>query len=437
MNAITLTAFYLIVVLAPFALSWMQVRAPRPFWDELATGTGMLAFAIILVEFALSGRFRSISRKIGMDTTMRYHQLIARSALVLAIVHPFLYRAPFKQPLPWNDGATLNLDATSLATGTLAWVLLPSLVLLSIARNQLPYTYETWRWMHGLGALLIAGLVLHHAVGMGRYSQDPALWIFWMTLFVVASASLAVVYLIKPVLQLSRPWSVERVRPLAAKTWEITLAPDGHNGLDYEAGQFAWVNIGNSPFSLCEHPFSISSAPKSGPELQFIIKELGDFTNTIGQVKTGTRAYVDGPHGNLVLSKRHGKGIALIAGGVGIAPLLGILRELHLQSDKRPKLLVYGNRTEEQIAARGELDELSKQHGTNVVHVLSEPNESWNGRTGLIDAKLIQSLWSDENMRDWVFILCGPAPMMTGVEATLIELGVPSNQILAERFDYD
>ncbi len=439
MKPVVLITLYLTVVLLPLALAGLSGRPPRSLLNELASGAGLLAFSIILAEFVLSGRFRSISRRIGMDVTMRFHQLLARSALVLAVVHPFLYSGPFGYQRPWDvtGQLTLTTDFGALTTGLLAWVLLPAFVLLSIARDQLPYKYETWRLMHGLGALLISAFALHHALNAGRYSQDPILAGLWVVLFAIAVASLFYVYFVEPLLQRKRAWQVTSIKPLALKTWELTLEPENHSGLEFDAGQFAWINIGHSPFSLYENPFSISSAPAAGDGLQFVIKELGDFTRRVGQIKPGTKAYIDGPHGNLTVSGCDHPGIALIAGGVGIAPLLGILRQLHLDKDNRPTTLVYGNRIEEQIAYRDELDALARDHGTRIVHVLSEPKDKWTGPTGMVDSHLIRETFSAPEMRRWLYVVCGPPAMMESVENTLIEIGVPSQLILSERFDYD
>jgi len=439
MRALALVILYLGVTLSPLALAWLGARPARSLWDELASGAGLLAYAIILVEFVLSGRFRSISARIGMDVTMRFHQLLGRTALVLALVHPFLYRTAFNPQRPWDATRELTLtsDFTALTTGILAWVLLPAFVLLSIGRDKIPYKYETWRLMHGVGALLIAGLVLHHTLTAGRYSADPLLASVWIALFFIAALSLVHVYIVAPIRQKRRPWKVTAVRPIALKTWELALEPDGHRGMAYEAGQFVWLNVGNSAFSLHENPFSISSAPASGSGLQTVIKELGDFTRSLNKVESGTRAYVDGPHGNLVVSGRVEPGIALIAGGIGIAPLLSILRQLRHEHDKRPTILVYGNRVEEQIIFREEIETLAREHGTKVVHVLSEPPEGWSGRTGLVDADLIRGVFDSPEMNQWLCVLCGPPAMMADAEDTLIELGVPAHQILSERFTYD
>jgi len=439
MKPVLLVSLYLTVVLLPLVLAASSGRPPRSLLNELASGAGLLAFSIILIEFVLSGRFRFVSGRIGMDVTMRFHQLLARSALILAIVHPFLYRGPFGYQRPWDvtRQLTLSTEFGDLTTGLVAWVLLGTFVLLSIARDQLPYKYETWRLMHGFGALLIAAFALHHALNAGRYSQDPLLTGLWVVLFGVAVASLIYVYLVEPLLQRRQVWRVASVKPIGLKTWELTLEPENHSGLKFEAGQFAWLNVGHSPFSLHENPFSISSASATGNRLQFMIKELGDFTRSVGQITPGTKAYVDGPHGNLTVSGSDQPGLALIAGGVGVAPLLGILRQLHIEKDRRPTTLVYGNRIEEQITYRDELATLAKEHGTQVIQVVSEPSDSWAGSTGLIDADLIMATFSASEMKGWLYVVCGPPAMMESVEATLINIGVPPYLIISERFDYD
>jgi predicted ferric reductase len=291
--------------------------------------------------------------------------------------------------------------------------------------------------MHGIGAALIAGLLLHHSLYAGRYSQDLAVAWIWIGLFSIAVVTLLFVYLIRPVLQLRVPWSVQSVRPVALKTWELTLEPLGHPGLRYRAGEFVWLNVGKSPFLLVENPFSISSAPASRPRLQFVIKELGDFTKTVGHVRPGTVAYIDGPHGNLVLPGRDEPGVALIAGGVGIAPLIGILRQMRLDGDKRPVVLVYGNRLEDQIVYREELEALARDPSIQIVHVLGEPRKNWKGRKGVIDSELVCELFGDPSSRNWIYILCGPAPMLNVVEDALIGLGVPAGKVRSERFQYD
>jgi len=439
MHPILLVILYVAIVLVPLTIAQLFNFSPRSIQDELATGLGLTALAILLIEFVLSGRFRTISGRVGMDVTMRFHQLLARTAAALLLVHPFLYQTGITFPAPWDvtRELTLGLDIWSMFSGLLAWIFTFVLVLFAVFRDKIGYTYETWRQWHGIGALVIIILSLHHAIAAGRYSSQNTLIWFWGALFTTSLLSLAWVYFVRPYRQLRAPYSVKSVNRIALKTWELVIAPSGQHRFDFQAGQFVWLNIGNSPFQLYENPFSISTAPAQGPEIGFVIKELGDFTNSIGDVKVGCVAYIDGPHGNLTLVGREGRGIALIAGGVGIAPLIGILRQLAADRDPRPILLIYGNRTREQIAYAQELEELTGILNLKVELVLSEPPLEWSGRMGITDAGLITGMFSFDGAPEWLYLLCGPPDMVESVEAVLVECGVPLSQVISERFNYD
>jgi predicted ferric reductase len=284
---------------------------------------------------------------------------------------------------------------------------------------------------------MMAVAVTHHTLASGRYSADPLLAGFWAVLLAVALGSLVKTYLLTPLYQLSRPYKVSSVRKLALKTWELTIRPNAGEAMAFVPGQFVWLNVDNSPFSLAENPFSISSARADRNQLQFIIKEVGDMTRSLPEVKPGTRAYVDGPYGNLTLEHRQAAGIALIAGGVGIAPLVSIARQLQADQDTRPLVIVYGNRVAEQIVYQGELQDLTKQPGSELVHVVSEPRPVWRGLTGVIDADTLGRVFGSRDVSGWLFLVCGPPVMLEVVETALKNLGVPAQQIVSERFYYD
>lgn len=429
-----LVLIYLAFSLAPLGLSWCLDWPPRQFHQELASGLGMLGFSIILMEFLLSGRFRVISSRVGLDVTMRMHQLMARTALGFALLHPLLYQGtPSGGHRPWDitRQLTITTDFPALASGIAAYFLLFILVASAIVRKALDYKYESWRLLHGLGALGVACLLLHHTVYAGRYGGHPPLSYLWLAMTIIAISTLIYVYLIKPMRQVQKAWRVASLTRLTPKQWELRLTPDGHEGFAFQAGQFAWLNVGHSPFSLHENPFSISSAPANGPAVSFVIKELGDFTGGLGQIALGTSAYLDGPHGNLSVNNRAEHGIVLVAGGVGIAPLLSILRQTRMNTDQRDVKMIYGNRIEEQIVYR---EELSKE---DTIFVLSEPPENWCGETGWIDGPLLDRVFSPEHFESWLFVICGPNAMMDTVENHLIARGAASQRILSERFDYD
>lgn len=440
MPAGLLIPLYLVLALLPLGLAWAQGLDPRTPWDELASGLGLAALAMLLAEFLLLGRFRSVTARVGSDVVMRTHQLLARAALLIAFLHPFFYISP-RNPAPeWDTTRLTVIDYSwpSLWPGIAAWLLLGGLVAMAIGRDVSGMRYQHWRLLHGLMAVAVAGLGTLHALRAGRYSADDALGWVWLAMFGLALAALAYVYVIAPILRLRRPFTVSQVRNEGDRTWSLTLTPDFDGQLPYHAGQFAWLNVGHPVFSLDENPFSIASAPSAGREVQFLIKELGDFTATIGQIEPGRRAWLEAPHGHLT-PDRHpdAPGIALIAGGVGLAPLIGILRERKATGDTRPAVLLYGNRHAGQIAFGAELDDMARDPGTEVVHILSEPPEGWTGETGYVTPELLGRHFGSTDRRDWLYILCGPPPMLTMVEDTLISLDIPARNILSEQFVYE
>jgi len=439
LNPILLVAGYLVVAIAPLALAYAQGVPPRSFRDELATGLGLVGFAMLLMEFLLSGRFVTISGRIGIDLTMRFHQLVARSLTVFILFHPFLYTAPLKTPLPWDTTRllTLGLEATSIVTGLVAWLLLILLVATSIYRNRLPFRYETWRLGHGLGAVLIAGLGLHHAVEAGRYSAQSNLEAFWLAMVGLAILTMAHVYIITPLRQLRAPYRVISVDKVALKTWVVAVQPAKGAAMEFEAGQFAWITLGRSLFAIKEHPFSMSSCPAMRPRIEFTIKEVGDFTKEIGTIALGTLAFLDGPHGNLTLAGRKEEGLVFIAGGVGLAPIISMLRQLRVERDPRRMVLIYGNRCADQILYRSELEAMTRELKLNIHHALSEPPPGWEGPRGQIDRSMLDELLDFDKRDRWLYFVCGPAPMIDSVENDLGRLGIPARQIISEKFSYD
>lgn len=440
MPGVLLLIFYLAIALAPVAMAWSLRLPPRPLLDELSSGVALAATSMLLMEFVLSGRFRPISRRTGIDATMRFHQLVARPVTVLLLIHPFLYTTPMRQaPLPWDatGQASLGLDAAAILAGIAAWALLGALVISAVLRDHGTWRYETWRLSHGIGAALIAGFGVYHAVAAGRYSSHPALAAFWLTLLGLALLTLVMVYLVRPLLQMRHPYRVVAVRWLALKIWEVTIAPIRGRALSFEPGQFVWLTLHRSPFSIREHPFSIASAPIDKDRLSFVIKEVGDFTRRIGQVAVGAPAYVDGPHGALTLGARPAAGIVFLAGGVGIAPILSMLRQLRANRDSRPLKLVYGNRVKEQIVHGDELEAMTRALDLSVTHVLSEPPEGWRGPVGMIDESLIRCQCECPDRAGWLYVVCGPPPMIDAAEDALVAMGIPAGRIVSEKFAYD
>jgi predicted ferric reductase len=358
------------------------------------------------------------------------------AALAFVLAHPALllvvdldrYGRLFN-PLsaPWR--ARFALTAT---------VCLVALVALSVWRKRWKLSYEAWQVSHGVLAVAIIGFALAHINGVAYYVDGPVKRAVWLVYSAVLLALLGWIRIVRPLRQRSRPWRVVRVEPERGNSTTLVLAPDGHDGFAFQPGQFAWVIVGRSPFATTQHPFSFSSAGDVPPggEVAFTIKQRGDFTRTIPDLRPGTRVYVDGPHGVFTPDRHEGPGFVLIGGGVGITPLYSILRTMAERGDVRPAILFFANRTWDDVTFREELAALDADPALNitVVHALEDPPEGWTGETGRITADLLRR-HLPKRYRSFQYFICGPAPMMDAMEDVLAELGVPAERIHTERFD--
>jgi predicted ferric reductase len=253
-------------------------------------------------------------------------------------------------------------------------------------------------------------------------------------LMVVLVGMYAKVRIYQPLRQLRRPWVVESVEPAAQDAWELTLTAQGHDGIRFQPGQFAWVTLGTSPFAIREHPFSFSSSAEHPDRVSFTVKELGDFTTALDRFEPGTRAYLDGPYGVFSYERNEAAGFVFIAGGIGISPIMSMLRTLADRDDRRPMVLLFGAPTRADVALDEELDELSERLDLRVTYVLEDPPEGWEGETGVLSPEVL-----DRHLPRWrggtQYFVCGPDVMMDAVESSLLERGVPEDHINLERFD--
>jgi predicted ferric reductase len=423
---------YLVLAALPLLLALVAPLPPaRGFWIEFGVGLGFVGLAMLGLQFALTARFRQIAAPFGIDTMLHFHRQAGLVAFGFVLAHPLIL-------LLARPGYLAFLDPRdSFARAFALWAVLGSLVLLislTLWRRTVRLAYEWWRLSHGVLALFVVFIGLVHVLRVGYYVSVPWKQVVWVGLSGGAILLLLYARVYKPLRLRRTPWRVAEVRRERGRSWTVALEPEGHPGLRFTAGQFAWVTFGDSPFSLEQHPFSFSSSADLDARLEFTIRELGDFTDRIGAVEPGTRAFVEGPYGAFTLPD-DSPGAVFIAGGVGVTPVMSILRTLRDRGDRRPLTLIYGHSREENITFREELEEMKREMQLEVVHVLHAPSDEWTGETGLVDAAVIDRHVPADPGANLEYFVCGPEPMMDIVETHLAERGIPIGRIRSERFD--
>jgi predicted ferric reductase len=436
---------YLGILLLPLGLSFLtpeaRALAPRPILNDLASGLAMVGFAAVLVEFFLLGRIRPMSTALGSDFLMQAHQLFARTAGVFILLHPFFYSVLGVAPKAYDPtfAQSTSLTGASFFSGILGMLLLLAMIFSALNRNATESNYDRWRKWHAMMAVGVAATGLHHVLDGGRYAQLLGVQVYWWALFALALASLGTIYFIRPYLLARAPFRVKEVSNIALKTWKLVLEPFNRHQFKFKPGQFAWLKLGSAR-KHADNPFSISSAPSANGEINFLIKEVGDFTSSLPTTPIGTPAFLDGPHGHFQIPEK-AQSIVMIAGGIGIAPFVGLLQEMALSADPRPVRLITGNRLPEQAIAISSVVNTTAFKDFKEIQVLGEPAPDSLELKGQLDFETLEKLLGDEAIAplrsNAVFMVCGPVPMIDAAEAALVRLGIPLERIISEKFQYD
>jgi predicted ferric reductase len=397
---------------------------------SMAVGFGGLS--IMGLQFALTARFPAAVAPFGVDIIYYFHRVVAIIGMALVLLHFVILRVAY----PASLGALNPLDAPGYMTaGRVSLLLFLVIMVTSLWRKPLRIDYDYWRIAHALLATAAVVLAIVHIDGVGYYTDAPwkrPLWIgyslFWVLLIVH-------VRLIKPWLMLRKPYQVLAVQPERSRTWTLSLVPDGHAGIRFKPGQFAWLTLRGRPFRFHEHPFSFSGSAEQTGSLKFSIKALGDFTSTVGDVVPGETAYIDGPYGVFSLDRYpDAPGAFFVAAGVGIAPIMSMLRTLADRGDRRPLTLIYANLTWDDVIFREEFDSLQARLDLKVVHVVERPPAEWRGAVGRVTAQLIHDALP-RHPEDHEYFLCGPKPVCESVQRWLRDAGVPLARVHFELFD--
>ncbi|MBX3464885.1 MAG: ferric reductase-like transmembrane domain-containing protein [Planctomycetes bacterium] len=425
---------YLLAVDAPLFALLVEAHGPGfGFAWDLAMALGYAGLAMLGIQFVLTARFRRATAPFGIDIVYHFHRYLAIGALGIAVAHYAILRVDVPAVLgsAWPGQAPAHMTA-----GRLSLLLFAAVVLLSLLRRALRLDYDRWRLTHSLLSTAAFALALWHVFGSGRYLDTPWKQSLWYGYGAIWLLILGYVRLWRPWRLRQRPYRVTALRDEGGDVWTLTLAPVAGRALAFAPGQFVWLTLGSSPFAMREHPFSIASSAERRDAIELSIKELGDFTATIKHVAVGATAYVDGPYGNFGIDHQPGAaGFVFLAGGIGIAPMLGMLRTMADRGDRRPAVLFHANRALDRTVFRADLAQLATRLRLRVVHLLEEPPPGWDGETGRLRPEVLAGHLPKE-LAGWVCFVCGPTPMVEAAERALAGLGVPATRIHAELFDW-
>ena len=225
---------------------------------------------------------------------------------------------------------------------------------------------------------------------------------------------------------------VATVQSLTALTHDIaglTLRVDQPQGFSFLPGQYIDLHVPGA--ENARRSFSIANLPAESapPALELMIKRYpgGRLSGMLGdQIAPGTQLAFTGPYGAFHL-RPSPRPIVMIAGGSGMAPILGVLRQLAAEGCKRPVRFFYGARARRDLFALAEIEALGARLADFRFAAVLSDTEGFVHES--VDAYLDQGELTEPDV-----YMCGPPPMLEAAEQMLIGRGIDLQRIFQDKF---
>ena len=206
------------------------------------------------------------------------------------------------------------------------------------------------------------------------------------------------------------------------------------DSFEFEAGQFLTVRVrvDGHDYARC---YSLSSAPEARGYLELSVRRQGLVSNALhAAVRPGATLSIKGPLGAFKYPADDDRPLVLLAGGIGITPLVSMLRHMVASAPTRPVTLLYSVRSEEDFAFRDELTSIARRHHQVRVHLAVSQGAGGPALyAGHIDEALLRATVPD--VAHSICFICGPTPMIEAMKTLLASMGVPPGQIRHEVFN--
>ena len=402
---------------------------------------GASAFTWLNAQLIISARPKLIESVFGLDRIFRFHSLMPVIAIAAAFVHKLIKGMTFEESFKTQlgDAAIIIFIVCSVLglvflIDTLVNKIKPLMYARVFAKKAVVGKYNIQKLLHNA---TVAAVILVFIHVMLSYSAKN---VFVKTVYIIYFASAIGFYLYHKVIMryfLSRKYIVEKVTEESSSMRTLTLKPENGKVDKYLPGQFGFIRIKGEGISGEEHPFSITSEPTNTSEISMTIKNLGDWTADIYKVKPGSRARLTGPYGRFSpLMYPSDKAVVLVAGGVGITPMLSILRYFRKNEKDRKTVLFWGINSSTELIFPDEFTAFQREmkNFTLVPVISKEPD--YKGEKGYITSEIMERVLKDNKIRleDAQYFICGPAVMQKLVIGGLKSKGVSRQSIHFESF---
>ncbi|MEE4243390.1 MAG: ferric reductase-like transmembrane domain-containing protein [Desulfopila sp.] len=393
-------------------------------WDRtlLQTGkiAGLAAAVLLFLQLTLASRTMLLDRVFGLDRVYYSHQINGFVIIAAVLLHVLLVIVPegiSNLPIGWKFWPEM-LGAAIFFT------LVPFVFLASVHKKLL--SYHIWRRMHRfMGYLFLPALFIHILYVSDSFNQNVPRY----SLFVFTGVILGIVAgnKYRVIRQSLQKMEIRSLQPLSDAI--VQLETTRPSTFSYAPGQFAFLTLWSAKGRAEAHPFTIASSPTNDDSLHFMIKKCGDWTSGITDTPF-QYATLEGPYGLFSYkANRTTDDIVFIAAGIGITPMLSMLRMIAMEHDQPRTTLLWSLRRKKEMFLQQELDNLADKISSFHLHLVYSREK--NG--GRINREMLRNHF-DSIAKTGHYYICGPPGMIQETRRNLRDLGVPRKNIFQEKF---
>jgi predicted ferric reductase len=401
---------------------------PSLFFVQLNQITALIGTLLLSWSMLLATRLNFLERLFdGLDKVYKAHKwtgiwgmiLITMHVVSLAILRIPNFSNTIKIFFPVHSQTYINLGAWSF------WLFV-FFVLITIFVKKIKMSYQIWKYLHKVTGVALILAFVHIVMLPGNITASPVLNI-WLLL--TTGTGIASWIYFEFLYKFLAPNHIYRVAQIKKEgdVFNIQLSPKD-KGMAYKPGQFAYLSFIKSKVSKEIHPFTITSHPDEN-NLAFAIRILGDYTQTLGNVKVGDTARVWGPYGSFA-SKflQSDKNAIFIGGGIGIAPFISMLKEAKKKTTDATKLDIF-------YCTKYKCEACFDEHfnkETKKDLFISYINKCSREGSRLTISEIVKKV---RRMNNTIVYICGPNRMVKPIEKSLVDRGFPRENIVSEGFD--
>ena len=383
-----------------------------------------------IVGIFLGARIPFVERGVGHDRLVTWHRKLAPYSLFLIGFHVFFVIFGFAG----QDQIPLYKELWNMLTKFYwMWAALGGFVLMILAgvtsykKARAKMSYETWWIIHIYTYAAVALSFMHQVLNGSMFVGHPLNRWFWTGLYVLMGASVLYWRIGLPLVRSMRHnIKVDRVVIEGPGVVSVIMRGRKLHKLAAQGGQFFSWRFLTQGHLLVAHPYSLSAAPTEH-YVRITVKDLGDHSRSLADLRPGTRVFVEGPYGAFTAGRSSSPHVVLVGGGVGITPIRAIIEEFKngVQMD-----VIFRASKEEDLVLREELDYLAaNSDGTIRVHYLVGPRKNHP-----MDARSLTKLVP--SFADADVYICGPTPLVESVRKAAQDVGVPKDKFHDEAFGY-